>query len=135
MRLQKIQSHCQTDVLLFFKSAGDDFCGIPGDKIGDQAGTQIADCQRKEIQPAPENTVGDSEPEKQFRRIDMLKNTAVGVAVIACGRKISGFIFLGQVAPHGDCHGISQNDSRQKGQYQIPQQGVGTAPDSQSLYA
>ena len=70
-------------MLLFFKSAGDDFCGIPGDKIGDQAGTQIADCQRKEIQPAPENTVGDSEPEKQFRRIDMLKNTAVGVAVIA----------------------------------------------------
>ena len=122
-------------MLLFFKPAGDDFCGISGDEIGDQAGAQVTDRKWKEIQPAPEDSVGDPEPEKQFRRIDMLENTAVGVAVIACGRKLGRFIFLGQVAPHGDRHGVSQNNCRQKGQYQIPQQGVGTAPDSQSLDA
>ena len=122
-------------MLLFFKPAGDDFCGISGDEIGDQAGAQVTDRKWKEIQPAPQDSVGDPEPEKQLRRIDMLENTAVGVAMITCGRKIGGLVFLGEIAPHRNSHGISQNNSGQKGQYQISQQGVGTAPDSQSLDA
>ena len=65
----------------------------------------------------------------------MLKNAAVGVAVVTHRGKKGRFIFFGKVPAHGDGHGIAQNDCRQKGKYQIAQKGVGTAPESQPFDA
>ena len=64
----------------------------------------------------------------------MIEDAAVGVAVIGSTGKVCRLIALRQIPSHGDGHGISQNDGRQKRQRHVAQKRVGAAFCRQALY-
>ena len=61
----------------------------------------------------------------------MLKNTAVGVAVIADRCEIGRFVFFRKVSAHGNGHGIAKDDCCQERQNHIAKKGIGAAADRQ----
>ena len=99
----------QPDPLLFLHAACDQLGRVAGDEVRHKAREQIAQCEREKVLSPGKDAVSDTEPQEKFRRVDVLENPAVCVAVVTCRGKISRFVALRQVASHGNCHRIAEN--------------------------
>ena len=128
IRLLRPQIHfpLQSDALPFFDPSRDQFCSIPGHEIRDEARREIPYREREHPQSARQHAVRDSQPQKQLRRVDVLEDSAVRVAMVTRRGKICRLVLFRQIPSHRDRHGVSQDNRGQKRQHHVAEQRVGT---------